>query len=342
MPEEIPSRPEVLPLRKRLERSAGRVALRLLVTPLRALPISINQAVGRTLGTLLYHALGRYRRVALTNLNLVFGSETTELERQHMAKEVFRHFGAVATEFIKLPGLDRADLDKLVTVEGHENLCLAYEPGKGVLLITGHFGNWEAMSRWLTTHDNPLTVVARRANDPKTEELLRGTRQQNGVQIVNRGGSAREILRALKKNEMVGILPDQNDADVFVPFFGIPTGTVDGPAQIHLKTGSPLLFSWCVRTPDNRFHILFEPPVVIEPTDDKQADVERVMTVINAHLEAQIRRYPTQWLWLHNRWKATPGVFADGAEQARLIKMSPTKYKQEMQQRNERENTSGR
>ncbi|MCS6775505.1 MAG: lysophospholipid acyltransferase family protein [Chloroherpetonaceae bacterium] len=327
---------ERTPLRKRLERAAGRLALRMLVTPLRALPLSVNQKVGRLLGGMLYYLLGRYRRVALMNLQLVFGQELTPAERRRMARRVFQHFGAVATEFVKLPGLRRDDLDRLVTVDGLEHLEQAYQGGRGVLLITGHFGNWEVLARWLTTHGHTLTVVARRANDAKTEELLRGTREKNGVQIVNRGGSAREILRALQQNTIVGILPDQNDADVFVPFFGLPTGTVDGPAQIHLRTGAPLLFAWCVRAPDNRFHVTLEPPEVIPPTGDRQADVERVMTLVNARLEAQIRRYPEQWLWLHHRWKASPGVFADGAEQARRIKMPSNRYKQEIQGRHER------
>jgi Kdo2-lipid IVA lauroyltransferase/acyltransferase len=335
-------RRKVLPFRKRVERAAGRMGLRLIVTPLRMMPMPMAQAVGRGFGTLLYHLLGRYRRVALKNLNLIYGNEKSESERVTMAKAVFRHFGAVAAEFVKLPQLSREALDAMTTVEGHEHLCRALDRGKGVLLITGHFGNWETLARWVPLHGNPLLAVTRRANDPKAEELLRGTREQNGAQVYHRGNSARAILQSLKKNEVVILLPDQNDADVFVPFFDLPTGTVDGPAQIHLKTGAPLLFTWCTRTPDNRFHITFEPPEVLEPTGDKEADVARVMTLINARLEAQIRKHPIQWLWLHDRWKASPGVFPDGEEQARRLKMASNKYKEEMRQRDGRQDGSRR
>lgn len=340
--EQQPLEQENLPLRKRLERFGGRVGLRLIVTPLRLMPMPMAQAVGRTLGTLLYHLLGRYRRVALKNLNLVYGKEKTEAERKAMAKAVFRHFGTVAAEFVKLPQLDREALDKFVTVEGAENVCSAHEHGKGVLFVSGHFGNWEIFTRWFPAHGFPMTAVTRRANDPKAEELLRGTREQNGVHVVNRGNAAREILRALKQNRIFAVLPDQNDADVFVPFFGLPTGTVDGPALLHLRTGAPLLFCWCVKMDDNRYRITFEPPVIVTPTGDKQADVEAVMTLINARLEAQIRQHPTQWLWLHDRWKASPGVFPDGEEHARRLKMASNKYKEEMQQQHGRENASRR
>src|SRR5690349_13667548 len=116
---------EALPFRKRMERTAGRIGLRLILTPLRLMPLPMAQAVGRGLGTLLYHLLGRYRRVALKNLNLVYGQEKSERERVAMAKAVFRHFGAVATEFVKLPQLSKQALDDMTTVEGHENLCRA-------------------------------------------------------------------------------------------------------------------------------------------------------------------------------------------------------------------------
>lgn len=309
-----------LPLRKRLERAAGRVGLRLLVGPLRAMPLSMARAVGKGLGVVMFYTVGRYRRVALKNLALIYGDQTGSAERYRMARAVFRHFGEWATEFVKIPQFDRAQVDLLVTVEGEENLCRALEMGKGALLITGHFGNWEFMARWLATHDYPLNVVARKANDPHADRLLTETRSGNGAQVFSRGSSARAVLQCLKKNEIVALLPDQNAADVFVPFLGQPTGTVDGPAIIHLKTGTPLLFSWCARMPDDRFHIIFEPPEVVLPTGDRAADIARVMTLINARLETRIRHQPTQWLWLHDRWKASPGVFPDGAEQARLLK----------------------
>ena len=130
-----------------------------------------------------------------------------------------------------------------------------------------------------------------------------------GAQVFSRGNSARAVLQCLKKNEIVALLPDQNAGDVFVPFLGVTTGTVDGPAIIHRKTQAPLLFSWCIRMPDDRFRIIFEPPVIIEPTEDRDSDIHAIMTCINGHLETKVRQFPTQWLWLHNRWKSTPQVY---------------------------------
>jgi KDO2-lipid IV(A) lauroyltransferase len=299
------------------------------------MPWPVARALGRGCGSLMFRLLGRYRRVALKNIDLIYGAETTRSERRRMASDVFRHFGQVAFEFVKTPQLSRADLDRITRVEGVENLDEALRPGKGVLLITGHFGNWELMARWLTTHGYKLNVVARRANDPEAEKLLTGTRSENGAQVFSRGNSARSILQALKRNEIVALLPDQNAADVFVPFFGKPTGTVDGPAVIHLRTGAALLFSWSIRMPDNRYAITFEPPVVVPASGDQTADVLGVMALVNARLEAQVRQHPTQWLWLHDRWKASPGVFPGAMEEARRMRLPYNKIKREAGERHD-------
>jgi Kdo2-lipid IVA lauroyltransferase/acyltransferase len=315
----------VLPFKKRAARSLGRAAMVLFVPPLRSLPLGFGRRVGSSLAMAAFYLLKRYRGAAIKNLNLVYGAEKSESERLQMAKQVFRHFGMVGAEFLKMPSISNEKLDAMITVIGEENLKKALEPGSGVLLITGHFGNWELIARWLASHGYPINVVARDARDPMATKLLADTRGSNGAKVLYRGNSARAVLQCLKKNEIVGILPDQNAADVFVPFLGVRTGTVDGPAIIHLKTAAPLLFTWCIRTPDGRFEIEFEPPVVIKPSAGKQADVEEVMTVINQRIGDRIRQNPTQWLWLHNRWKASPGVFEDGEANMQELLSRPTR-----------------
>lgn len=316
---------EDLPFRKRLERSAGNFILPCLILPLRHSPWGATRLLGKGLGALLYYGLKRYRKVAHKNLALVYGAEKSPQEITRMAKAVYRHFGQVATEFVKLPTLDRTAVDKIVTVEGEENLKQALSEGRGVLIMTGHFGNWEMLARWFTTHGYPLNVVARDARVKNASKMLEETRRGSGANVLLRGNAARGVLQHLKRNELIGILPDQNAIDVFAPFFGLPTGTVDGPAVFHLKTQAPLVFSWCVRTPDNRYHITFEPPVVHPASGDKQADAEAIMTLVNARLEAQIRQHPTQWLWLHDRWKASPGVFPEG--EANMIELKNARVK---------------
>ncbi len=324
-----------VPYKKRIERFVGRICLAAILPPIRALTMSSARRFGGSLGIVLYRGLSRYRRVAHKNIQLIYGDQIDEIEQKKMAKAVFRHFGQWAIEFIKMPQILDAEIDNVSVVIGEENIREALKSGDGSLLITGHFGNWEFIGRWLTQRGYTLNVVARDARDPATTKLMAETRIGNGANVLYRGNSARGILKALKRNEIVALLPDQNAADVFVPFFGQPTGTVDGPAVLHLRTKAPLLFSWCIRGEDGRFHLTFETPVIVEKTENHQADVERVMTLINARLEAQIRKNPTQWLWLHDRWKASPGVFPDGEEQASRLNLTAAQYETLQQKRNE-------
>ena len=343
--EEIPQDQEIvpvppIPLRKRVERGAGATALRLIVGPLRAMPLPRARKCGRVLGTAVYHLLGRYRRVAIKNLALVYGQKKSPAEIVCMAKEVFQNFGETAVEFVKLPQLDWEETKRLAVVEGQEHLDAAMAMGRGVLLISGHFGNWEFMSRYVTLLGHKINVVVRDARDPVATKLLADTREGYGVNVLYRGSSARTIYALLKKNQMVGLLPDQNAADVFVPFFGFPTGTVNGPAALHLMTKAPILFVWCTRRADGRFHIVAEPPVMFPATKDRDADIAAITALINARLEARIRENPTQWLWLHDRWKASPGVFPDGEANRKELK-TPLKQQRREQAAKESGGRSG-
>ena len=331
-PPTISSNPTTL--RKWLERAGGRVGIWLIVRPIRSVSLPTARGFGVFLGKVLYATFGKLRRNALKNLKLVY-PDLPEARRVGMAKAVFNHFGKVAAEFLQLPKLSRETVDSMVTVFGEENLAAALAMNKGVLLVTGHFGNWEFMARWLATHGYPLNVVARDARDPEATKLMAEVREGIGANVLYRGSSARAVLKCLRANEIVALLPDQNAADIFVPFLGVKTGTIDGPAIIHLKTGSPLLFSWCVRTSSDTFNIEFESPIVFPSSKDKTADIAQVMTLINDRLSQQIHKNPTQWLWLHDRWKATPGIFPDSEWHAHELKTPTNKIKQELEDSND-------
>ena len=134
---------------------------------------------------------------------------------------------------------------------------------------------------------------------------MRGLREQNGgVTVARKGGPVRELLAILKRGDALGLLPDQNSGDLFAPFFGVPAGTVAGPATLALHTGAAIIPTYCVRLPDDRYRLMILPPIDTTATGDREADARRIMTDVNAALESVIRQYPDQWLWIHNRWKS--------------------------------------
>ena len=242
----------------------------------------------------------KHRERAIDNILLAF-PEKSAAEAEDLARLVFMHFGRVTADFLRSP--IRTDAEVLASVED-SNLGPyreALSRGKGVLGITGHLGNWERLAHWYSAHGFHMSVVARDANDEAVQSRVAKTRDKQGVTVLSRGNSARAILQELKAQGTIGILPDQNSDEAFLPFFGKPCGTVLGPAVLHLRTGAPLVPGFCMRIGPGKYHV-----EVFEPMEYKRGEAtpEQVMTDVNAVLEKVIRKYPDQWLWLHDRWKS--------------------------------------
>lgn len=257
------------------------------------------------LGRFIYRFAARPRGFARRNLRLAYGGAMTEREREALVRNVFVHFAKTMLDFVRGPALSREGLDRIiVSVEGWESGRAALDSGRGLIFLTAHLGNWELLGRWLAAQGIPLTVVAREPGDPAFGGYVRSLRENAGFAVLSKGASARELLGALRRGEAIVLLPDQNSGDLFVPFFGVPAGTVAGPASLALHTGAPLLPSYCVRQPDDTYKIIFLPPIPAEPTGDRAADVTRVMGEANRVLESVVRQFPEQWLWLHDRWRS--------------------------------------
>lgn len=294
-------------LLKRLSGFAGRIALLGLHHLAKRVPLPVLYRVGEQLGKMAYRLSRRYRTVAERNLQMAYGDSLTGEQRRQMVQQVFIHFAKSLMEFLVGDGLSPDDLRRLVTLVGEEHLQWCLQQGKGTLIITAHYGNWEMAARFLTQcRGYILNVVARDADDTATTVLVNRIREQGGYRVIPRGQAVRAVLQALKRNELVALLPDQNAGDVFVPFFGKLAGTVAGPALLALRSGAPLLPVFCTRQPDNTYLFEILPPFVIQPSGNKERDVTETMARLNAIIEQQIRKHPSQWLWLHNRWKTRP------------------------------------
>lgn len=287
---------------------------------IQALSPSVSCRFGNSLGSLAYRVAKRQRRRALANLYLAYGEELTPDQRTVLTRRIFQHFGRAIVDFLRAPTRSAADLDRLVSSEGWDQVEAALARGKGVVLVTGHLGNWELLGRWLATVQKvPLTVVAREPDHPALAAYLRSMRENAGFTVLSKGESARGLLRALRRGEAILILADQNSGDVFTPFFDIPAGTAVGPATLALHSGASLIPLFCIEMPDHSFCMKCFPPIDgtgktaetadPRPTSDftpinRTAAVLRITTTLNQILEGMVRQHPEQWLWLHNRWKS--------------------------------------
>ena len=281
------------------------VLARLLFAGARVLPARASRAAGAGLGALV-HALGVRRRVATANLAAAF-PEWSESERDRVLREHYRELGRVAFEYARLGELARAAPGRAVTaIEGREHLEQAIRGGRGAILLSGHFGNFELVGAALGQL-HPTDFVVRPLANRGVEALIAAQREQAGIGQIPSDVSARRIFERLRANRWVAMLADQDAgrAGLFVPFLGRPASTVSGPARIALATGAPIVLGFAWRDPDGRHRILVDPPLVIDAPDAPDAAL-RLTAAHVRRLEERIRERPESWFWLHRRWKTAP------------------------------------
>ena len=280
-----------------------------------ALPDSLAMRAGDRLGDALWHASPRYRRVALRNLRQVFGSEWTEEQIQGTARQTFRNIGKSAVEFLRMASMGEDEMRRKASYDGWEYLEPAVSRGKGIILLSAHFGNWEMMCGRFTLDGHKLNIVARDADDEGVHRLTNAIRGRWGYHIFSRDKDVKAILQALRRNEMLGILSDQNyTTGIFVPFFGRPAATATGVAALARATGAAVVPVFNIRQPDDTHRITILPAMELEFTEDKEEDLYRMTAQATAVIEEMVRKHPTQWLWIHDRWKhRPPGEAAEAA-----------------------------
>lgn len=253
-----------------------------------------------------FFVLRRDRHRTLDNLRHVFGDQKSEAELRHMGRQCFIHLAKNAVDVARFPQMSKADFNRLVTVDDLTEFDAAVERGKGLVALTGHIGNWELMAAWFSLNGYPVSVVGRRVYDPRLNDMLISTRESKGLKNIDRDSSARALWRVLRKGEVLGILIDQDTRveNVVVDFFGMPARTPVGVARLALRTGSTVIPLGIHRQADDRYHISFEPPILPNTdTDDLEQQAVALTQEFNHALERLILRDPSQWVWMHRRWR---------------------------------------
>jgi len=257
---------------------------------------------------LFYLLVPRQRLIALHNLQRAF-PEKSEAEILKIARGVYRNMGLVAAEFFDIPGLTRENIGQLVEAEGLEHCRKALAKGKGVLMFGAHFGNWELEAIAASLLIKPCTVIYRLLDSAFLAQLVLKVGTDTGNRLLDKRRAMREMLRSLKRNEIVGVMLDQNVdvyEGVFVDFFGRPACTTDGFAVLALHTGAPVLPGYMARRPDGRYRFVIGPEMEVIDTGDRNADIVANTRRFTAEIEKTVRQYPDQWFWVHQRWKTRP------------------------------------
>ena len=289
----------------RLAATVGLWGLRLVGWLPAHLPPAAGLAVGRRIGDLLWWLLPGRRRRALDNIRLSLGREMTPREIERLGRRSFQHLGMNLIEACRYFLRPTEVMLSQVHVEGVEHLQSAAARGRGVLILTAHYGNWELLAAAHGLSGLPLSIVIRPLDHPVLDELAARFRRRSGAELIVKRRAVREVLQALRRGRMVGILLDQNATraeGVFVPFFGVAASTSKGLAVLALRTDAPVVPVFLRRTADGR-HCMDVSPPLMPPSD---GDVLAYTATFNRVIEGAIRRAPEQWLWMHARWRTRP------------------------------------
>ena len=276
---------------------------------LRAMPLERAVRAGARLGGWAMNFDRPNRPIALKNLEIAF-PEMTTAARLNILRKMYRSWGRVLAEWTHLPELSRANVEQVATYDGKENWDEAERRsnGRGLFVLTGHYGNFELMQIAQSIYGYRLAIVHRALRNPLIDAAIATQRVRYGNRIIERKAGGREMMRMLRQNWMIAIALDLDvRKGVFVDFFGMPASTSDGIARLSIATGAPVMPVFMVREGDTVHHkITILPAFYPEKTRNREALVREYTQQYSNTLEQMIREHPDHWNWIHRRWKTRP------------------------------------
>ena len=292
------------PLRQKVEV----VALHSIGLVARVLPFRCTSAIGAALGRAAFGVMGRRRRIAIENITAAFGPEVAGKPARDLARRTFVQIGRSFMEFLALPSLGHEGILRRVELIGYEPVLEWARQGKGAVMITAHYGNWELCGAALRAAGGPVRYLLPPQSNKGSDEYFDRIRGRLGIEAVKIGFGMRGALKALRQGAFLGMLPDQDARriGIHVPFFGRPASTHTGPARLAYRTGCPIGIGLIERESGARFRSRMVATLVPDPASDEPREVERLTRAISETIEAAVRRRPDHWYWLHRRWKTPP------------------------------------
>ncbi|HLP14617.1 MAG TPA: lysophospholipid acyltransferase family protein [Bacteroidota bacterium] len=278
---------------------------RVLAFVVASLPLRAVQRFGMGLGSFIYTVLPIRKRVVFENLQRAF-PEKSDAEREAIALGSYRNLFCTLLESLWFVRLTPEMITRMVEVRNGDLLLRALEAGKGLIVLSGHYGNWELMAIGLPIFARvPFVVIAQKQRNTYVDAYVTAMREHLGNTMVMMDQAPRVVLRTLHNGGAIALLADQSGPQdgLFIKFFGHYTSTHKGPAIFSMRTGAPIVMTYTHRNADGTFRIECE---LLDMTGVSGTDEEKVRRLTELHvkaLEDHIRAYPEPWLWMHKRWK---------------------------------------
>jgi len=292
---------------KRLSQVLRFVLLVLVTFPFALLPYGIALRAGDVLGLLIFFFWRSRRTIALDNLQgaLDRGAITLSSSPRSVIRQNFKNLGKLIMEVIKIHYGFGNSIFRTVELKGAENFWKAHDKRRGVIILTGHCGNWELLGVYLSLNLTKLKVVARKQNNEYINLFIEETREKYGNSVIYKAGALKKMVTSLKKNETVVILMDQSvirSEGFVIPFLGKNAYVLKTPAIIARKTGTPIVPVFIRRT-DNGHVIEIGEEISLANAGDVETAILHDTINLSRPIEEFIKKYPADWLWIHRRWK---------------------------------------
>ncbi|HMP72430.1 MAG TPA: lysophospholipid acyltransferase family protein [Kiritimatiellia bacterium] len=271
------------------------------------LPRGVAEGLGRGGGRLFHFFAGRKREMARRELARVFPDWPEERCRA-TAREVFEGVGLNGVELLQWYGGSRHDPMTRVVIseEGKAIFDRLHREGRGMLALVGHVGNFDLLAMW-TAMRYPSAVIVKAIKNAGVNEVIRDLRMRSGLQLLPAKHAYRDALRCLRKGMFVGVIIDQNmtrDRGIFVEFLGRPACTTPGLAMMAAQSGAPVVPCFMLRRGGGHEVVVGEP---MEPPESRSGEAIHAATQHYTRLlEEVVKAYPSQWIWMHNRWRTQP------------------------------------
>jgi lauroyl/myristoyl acyltransferase len=269
------------------------------------LPLKLCYLIATIIGDLIYLSWPRGRRNVVHNVRYVLGPDASDDDVKRTARFSFRNYTKLLVDFARIPRLDPATLARRVKTAGWENLDAALEGGKGVILVASHMGSWDVAGAALGSRGYPINAVSESLGNPRINRLAVELRAQLGVKLIPMEYALKRVYRALRDNEVVGIVSDRPlppEEGTPVEFFGQRITWPTGPGLLALRTGARIVTGYLVRNARDDYIGELYPALEWEVTGDEDADVQRITQQLVRIQEDLIRRFPDQWYMFRRMW----------------------------------------
>ncbi len=253
------------------------------------------------------HIVRYRRRVILDNLHRVYGQNLPKPQKQFL-HDIYKNFAYLWLEFLQLTRLSAKTLQQRMHFKNPEIFKQVHNRDKGIILVSGHFGNFEWLGQLMAIQGWPIWAIAKKQSNAKVDAFITKMRSRFGIRIVHTKEAMEVCERALKQKEIVAIAFDQDarKRGVFVNFLGLPSSTAVGTAVLHLRTNAEIILLIALRKDYGLFDVYAQPIAVPERTGDLERDIVAITQKVSSAFEQWVWQYPEQWFWMHRRWKTQP------------------------------------